>query len=532
MGKHRKCITLRPLLILPYNDYSSIILQGRSIMKQTRSLFFLAAACTVAFVSACTPSLTPVPGNGTRGSIADANGVVRYVALGNSLTAGFQSNAVVSSEVQYAYPTIIARQLGLTFGDAADQYQYMQFPANGGIGVRTYVREFNAAAAPVITGIPLGNAPSNAALPRPYNNLGVPGIILSDIHPPAIATDPLSGALIQVYNARFAGNPYFPAVMRNPAQLGRTLLDQAARLNPTLLTLFIGNNDVLGYAASGGTDSITAVLEFRQTGRIAPTSPQRFAATFAALMDSVIAKCPNAKIVVGNIPDVTAAPYFTTAGPGVRAALQNTLASLPAALQAGLRVALPNFPNGLPLLSSATPGGVRRLTDKDLFVLTANAPLTAFLTQLLGQIGANPAQAFQIIMQNPIPNGIVLDEDEQRVVQETVAAYNTAISAAIAKYPATRVTLFDSYRVVENVRQNGYPITGQSATPTGAVVGNVLRFNYLSGGFFSLDGIHPSSRGYAAVANEMIRTINRAFGANIPYTSIQDVPGLPIGTPQ
>jgi lysophospholipase L1-like esterase len=511
------------------------ILSFKASQKASQSVRTLAgsifAGVALMFVSACDPILTPQPGTGTRGSIADASGVVRYVALGNSLTAGFQSGAVVGTETQYAYPTIIARQLGLQFGDDASQYQYLQFASGGGLGTRTYVREFSAQGAPVLTGTLLANAPSNVALARPYNNLGVPGAILSDIHPPAVATDVLSGTLIQIYAARYAGNPFFPAVMRNPALLGRTLLDQAARLNPTLLTLFVGNNDVLGYATTGGTDSVTAFIEFQQTRRPSPTSPQRFALMFNQLVDSTMAKCPNAKVVIGNIPDVTTAPFFTTAGPTIRAGLLAQLSSLPAPLQQGLRQALPNFPNGLPVLSSASPGGVRRLTDGDLFLLTAGTPFTAFITRLIGQISANPAQAIQIISTNPIPNALVLDEDEQRVVRETVAAYNVAIASATARY-AARATLFDSFKLVNDVQRDGYAFTGQSALPSGQVVGNRLRFTYLSGGFFSLDGVHPSSRGYAAVANEMIRTINTAFGANIPLSAVQDVPGLPIGTVQ
>ena len=56
--------------------------------------------------------------------------------------------------------------------------------------------------------------------------------------------------------------------------------------------------------------------------------------------------------------------------------------------------------------------------------------------------------------------------------------------------------------------------------------GGTIYATYATGGGFSLDGIHPTAQGYALVANEIIKTINNGFNANIPtvnpgaYTTI------------
>jgi lysophospholipase L1-like esterase len=149
------------------------------------------------------------------------------------------------------------------------------------------------------------------------------------------------------------------------------------------------------------------------------------------------------------------------------------------------------------------------------------------------QIQANPAMAATIIggvlLQNPMPNGLVLDEAEQAVARRSVTEFNAAIAAAVTRTGA-RAALFDANAVVESARVNGYPFQGQGAIPgTTTVITNALRFNFVSGGFFSLDGVHPSSRGYGAVANEMLKVINNSFGANIPLVPIIDLPGLPVG---
>lgn len=519
--------------------YSVQLTWKRVLTGLTACFALVAQSCSPVFPTGATP------GTGSLGDLANADGTpIRYVALGNSLTAGFQSGAVVASETQYAYPTLMATQMGLPFGDDAGQYQYMKFPDNGGIGSRNRITSFDASGTPQFAGVALSTAPANATLARPYNNLGIPGALLRDMNPPA--GDPL-------YNLRFAPttnnplfNPFFGAVLRNQAALGRTCVDQAARLNPNLVTIFIGNNDVLGYATSGGTAGTNFVtLATMPTAPAAPTETPVFTAQFNALMDSCARRMPNAKFVVSNIPDVLAAPFFSTAGPQLRAGLVATLgntAVVPAALAGIIRQALRDFPNGIPVQSSAAPGGIKPLAAGDLFPLTAPAGVTAYIQRLIGIIGmlapqiqANPAMApaliQQALLQNPMPNGLVLDEAEQAVVRRSVTDFNTAIASAVGRYSANnRAILFDANTLVNNIRTNGYPFQGQGALPgTNNVVGNVLRFDFVSGGFFSLDGVHPSSRGYGAVANEMLKAINTAYKANIPLVPIIDLPGLPIG---
>ena len=53
-----------------------------------------------------------------------------------------------------------------------------------------------------------------------------------------------------------------------------------------------------------------------------------------------------------------------------------------------------------------------------------------------------------------------------------------------------------------------------------------LSSNYISGGIFSLDGVHLTPRGYAIVANEFIKAINSKYGSNIPLTNITNYTGV------
>ena len=43
------------------------------------------------------------------------------------------------------------------------------------------------------------------------------------------------------------------------------------------------------------------------------------------------------------------------------------------------------------------------------------------------------------------------------------------------------------------------------------------------GGFFSLDGVHPSNTGYAIIANAFIDQLNTSYGLGIPDVSLAAV---------
>jgi hypothetical protein len=89
-----------------------------------------------------------------------------------------------------------------------------------------------------------------------------------------------------------------------------------------------------------------------------------------------------------------------------------------------------------------------------------------------------------------------------------VLAYNAVIALEAA---LNHATLVDIYSLVNNLAENG------------AKVGNRTLTTAFMGGLFSLDGIHPTNTGYAIIANEFIKTINRSLGTDIPAVSVEQV---------
>ncbi|HQT93371.1 MAG TPA: hypothetical protein PK435_01950, partial [Thermoanaerobaculaceae bacterium] len=56
----------------------------------------------------------------------------------------------------------------------------------------------------------------------------------------------------------------------------------------------------------------------------------------------------------------------------------------------------------------------------------------------------------------------------------------------------------------------------------GRIVGGIkLTSDFLTGGIFSYDGVHPQSLGYAIIANEWIKVINAGFGTKLPEVSLR-----------
>jgi lysophospholipase L1-like esterase len=93
-------------------------------------------------------------------------------------------------------------------------------------------------------------------------------------------------------------------------------------------------------------------------------------------------------------------------------------------------------------------------------------------------------------------------------IRATVVAYNIAIAIEAA---ANHAILVDIYSLINDLAAHGAVVGGRTLTTD------------FMGGLFSLDGVHPTNTGYAIIANEFIKTMNRSLRADIPYVSVDRV---------
>ena len=376
-----------------------------------------------------------------------------YVAIGNSLTAGYQNNALYESSQHFSFPALIARQLGI------DEFE-QPLISDPGIGGRLKMTSIDP---PMIDSDPEdAGIPLNINLNRPYNNLGIPGVLLMDV---ADQTDFQE-------KAEERGNIFFQLVLRNQA-LGASLLEQAGALSPSFITLWLGNNEILAYATSGGTN--------RQTIDAFP--PPTFSFIYGNVAQNIAQT--NANVVVVNVPDIQNIPFFTFIPPFVV-----------------------DFDTNEPILVDGEPvlwDGVS--SPNDLVLLTA----LEFLQQGYGlppELGGT---------QGALPPSVVLSSSQVETVIDFTTRYNDAIATRAADFG---FALLDINSAFADIHQNGYVVGSDTLTT-----------DFVTGGLFSLDGVHPSSRGYAIIANLVIDLMNDQWNANIPNVPVGAIPGsIPIGS--
>jgi lysophospholipase L1-like esterase len=436
-------------------------------MKTFRKYILLTSGLLL--LGACKPHFeTPAATHGS----ADFS---RYVAIGNSLTAGYADGGLYLAGQQNSYPSIIAKQMQAVGGGTFTQPLFSADQANGsgylkltgfnadGTPITTPVTS-NLAVRSVITVPTFGNVTLYTKYTGDINNYGVPGI-----------------KLLHITYAPYGNlNGFFERLLPGSAPTNTTTYLDFVTAKPfTFFTDWLGNNDALSYATSGGAgDVLTDKTTFAQLYNL---SISRFTAN-------------GAKGAVATIPDVTSIPYFNTI----------TIGAILGAVQKANPSVQALYVNAL---VSGTTYAPRAATANDLVILTF--PTSKIGTPVSTPFGNLP---YGLTPYTPIENQYVLDANEVALTRDYVTSYNNTIKSVAA---AKGLAVFDAYTFLTNVKNNGLTVSGQNFTSA-----------YISGGIFSLDGVHLTPQGYAIVANEFIKAINSTYGSSIPLANVSSYSGV------
>lgn len=433
-----------------------------------------------------------------------------FVTLGNSLTSGYADNALYLDGQTNSFPNILAEQFSLVGGG-----EFTQPLVNDNLGGFTINGVVEAPNRLVLNSqlspVPVAGTPTTEitnTLTGPFNNVGVPGA--KSYH----LTFPGYGAL----------NPYYTRFASSPTA---TVLEDALANNPTFYSLWIGNNDILGYATSGGTGvdrtGDTNVAGYDSNDISDPTILQVSIETMVQALDAT-----GAKGVICNIPNVTDIPFFTTVPynaipmDATTAEATNTayaqynggllLAQSQGALTSEEVAARTiNFTTGqnalviedesLTNLSTLGLPSIRQATNEDLIPLTTSG--------VIGTL-ADPSNPTSVIgVGVALNDGQVLTVNEYNNVETARTQYNNIINSIANSYD--NLIVADMASGLNQLNTSGIPYNG-----------GTLYATFATGGGFSLDGVHPSAQGYAAIANIFIETVNGGFNANIPTVNIGD----------
>ena len=410
-------------------------------------------------MAACTNN--DVDPNATTGtpSKGDAD-FTKYVAVGNSLTAGFADAGLYREGQLNSYPNILAGQFRTVGGGDFVEPLFAENQANGSGYLRLKKLPASATSLPTfdttktqlaIRGLSTTGGALYTKFTDANQNLGVPGIRVAD--------------LLTVGYGSKEGNPYFERLLPDPAAATTYFQYVSNSLNgATFFSCWLGNNDALGYGTSGGIGA-------EEDGR-GLTNTALFTTNFTAVMNKLTEG--GRKGVVIGIPNITQAPYFTTVTAQINTLLQGQ--GIP----------------GLAIRSKSAPGGVRLSGAGDYFLLSIAPVLNSFIARGIGLSAANP-----------IPDQYVLDAAEVQTLTSRIGEFNGIMKAQADAKGAAYV--------------DANPLF-QQLTQAGGYVQNGVTYStaYIQGGFFSLDGIHLTPAGYALAANEIIKGINAKYNATIP----------------
>ena len=369
-----------------------------------------------------------------------------YVAIGNSITAGFQSNGINDSTQAQAYPVLLARSMGTRFA----------YPALAKPGCPAPIANTQTGALVGQVGTTLPppcSARLAASVTEIVNNVAVPGARVLDPTSPTDASNALTTFVLG----------------------GKTQVQRALDADPTFVTVWIGNNDVLQAGLSG---ILVPGVVPGQAG-IRSTQAQ-FQAAYDALTSQLVAGAPDVKGVLMGVAQVSNLPSMSLGG---------LIAGSPA-IQAGLTAAAGKPVTVLPnCTGSASLVNVPQLIQ----AIRANAhPAVVSCAP-----GALPA---------PVGDVFVLDPAEQATLSGAITAYNTYIKS---KADALQFGYWDPNPLFVAKRATGEIPPFPNLASATATFGPLI----------SLDGVHPSAAAHILIANELIGVINTKYG-----TALKTVP--------
>lgn len=363
----------------------------------------------------------------------------RYVALGNSITAGYQSSGINDSTQKESYAKIVADQMHTGYN----------YPALAGPGCAPPVVNF-------LTQARYGGASSNARtcyLRNPatsllvQNNVAVPGATSFD---PTAPTTSASNILTQL----FLG--------------GKTQVQRALDAQPTFVSVWIGNNDVLD-AATKGVTGATAPL---RTAGITDTAT--FRANYKKMIDQLRVQ-PGLKGILIGVVNVTAIPALFPA----ESLLTNaTFKAKFDAIAGATTTVLANCPGSRALVSYGIAGQIRAGTHPAVISCQKNVPAA------------------------PVGDWFILDTLEQKIFNADINAYNSYIAA---KADSAGFAYLDPNPLLFTLRSSGaVPTLPDFTNPTAPF-----------GAYISLDGAHPTGKTHRIAANAIIAAINAKYHTNL-----------------
>ncbi len=399
-------------------------------MTSTRSALLISAAA-LAFLACDDESLAPPQ---TSSPI-----FARYVALGNSITAGFESGGINDSTQRNSYAVLLAEAMGLEIGSEFS-YPSLAMPGCPPPLVNIFTLE-------TIDTIP-GDCAFRANASTRLNLLAVPGAATIDI--------------ISNLDGTSSPNPLTTFILG-----GRTQLEAAAQIDPTFVTVWIGNNDVLGAILDGTNPGEPGLI----------TRARDFQSAYDSLMAGLDALGTIQGGVLIGVVQVRFAPYASTGAEYWQASQSiptltvdnNCLATTPITGTSDTASVLIPFHYGAPIMAAASGGTPQTIDCSVDAVISADE--AAFMTLVVE--GYN-------------------DIIEQHAVDRSWAYVDPNTILQTLLQDPTQIRPFPAFDPADPQHEDA---------PFGTAV--------------TRDGIHPSASAQILILNAVVDAINTTYGTSL-----------------
>lgn len=449
-------------------------------MKKFIHKSLLLVLCSLAF-AACKPTLEPLAyDNGS----ADFS---KYVSIGDG-TAGGYANASLNREAQLAaFPNLLAKQFQLVGGGEFVQPLVEEGKSYGFENGKPYTKydlhyvtfcDGDSMLYPEqLYSIGLFDIINfTIPTPGPYNNLAAQGTKMIYANKGSTWTTALGGS-----------DTYWKKISSTKTAAA-TMLGDALSQKPTFVSINLGTVDVYRYGKSGGDqdkgndDFITPVNRFRDS--------------LYSIMNALTDKGKNdVKGIINGIIGVDAFPYFNyikyddlvlTAD---EAAELNTLY--------GGQFAFKEGRNAYVISDPTATNKVRQIKSTEKLII---------------EMDQDSLRCYGMGGKKPIRPRWVLDEGELSNLRGAVDSYNAILKAAA-----------DAYGFAFN---DNYANMNRILKERPLYQGIQLSGDFVSGNYFSLDGLNITALGQAVLTNSMIGQINLKYGSQIPLVDVTKIEGI------
>lgn len=285
------------------------------------------------------------------------------------------------------------------------------------------------------------------------------------------------------YDANFEVDLFNPFYWRYASDIFGTLIKDVDAAHPTFYTLELGMSDVINYAIDGGIGAAD------NTKKEDLTSAALFQLGIKTVLDSL--ESAEAKGLIANIPDVLNFPYFR------RIEYNDLDIDAAKAQELNLQYATQGltFTEGKNAFVINDNGTIRQLKSTEY--ITLKTPVDSLKC---ADWGASV----------PVEDIYILTESEIALIDTYTEIYNNILQQEADARAIKIIDLSDFFNQINaGITVSGIEITTE----------------FVKGGFFSLDGLHPNQRGQAMIANEFIKKINTEFGATLPVYDISNFTG-------